>query len=220
MVRTSAPSAVSTRSVHDFTALPSTCTTQAPHWEVSQPTWVPVRRRFSRRNCTSRVRGSTSAVAALPFTVMDTLVMPLSEDLGVAARSAGGGGAAGAALCPLRNRENIGCLLSLAASAGRDPFFCWVQFAITPHPKRLCNRKAQWRLPVRCQLGFDHPRGGAIARGRHPPGLTAITGVSSEAWLTPIATHLTGRLCAPQCLNPECLTLNQDPEAKPERPTA
>src|SRR5215831_20351214 len=69
MVRTSAPSAVSTRSVHDFTALPSTCTTQAPHWEVSQPTWVPVSRRFSRRNWTSRVRGSTSAVTALPFTV-------------------------------------------------------------------------------------------------------------------------------------------------------
>ena len=31
--------------VQDFTALPSTCTTQAPHCEVSQPTCVPVRPR-------------------------------------------------------------------------------------------------------------------------------------------------------------------------------
>src|SRR5262249_22463593 len=69
MVRTSVPSAVSTSMVQDFTAIPLTCTTQAPHWEVSQPTWVPVSRRFSRRNWTSRVRGSTSAVTALPFTV-------------------------------------------------------------------------------------------------------------------------------------------------------
>src|SRR6202008_2444632 len=68
-VRTSAPSAVSTSMVQDFTAWPLTCTTQAPHCEVSQPTWVPVSRRFSRRYCTRRVRGSTSAVTALPFTV-------------------------------------------------------------------------------------------------------------------------------------------------------
>ncbi len=61
--------------VQDFTAWPSTWTTQAPHWLVSQPTWVPVRRRFSRRNCTSSVRGSTSPVTALPFTVMDTVAM-------------------------------------------------------------------------------------------------------------------------------------------------
>src|SRR5215475_15396545 len=75
MVRTSAPSAVSTSSVHDFTAVPLTCTTQAPHCDVSQPTWVPVSRRFSRRYCTSRVRGSTSPVTALPFTVIATAVM-------------------------------------------------------------------------------------------------------------------------------------------------
>src|SRR5262249_18556687 len=63
--------------VQAFTALPSTCTTQAPHWEVSQPTWVPVSRRFSRRNCTRRVRGSTSPVTALPFTVSATADMTL-----------------------------------------------------------------------------------------------------------------------------------------------
>src|ERR1700743_3582376 len=61
--------------VQDVTALPSTCTTQAPHCEVSQPTWVPVRRRFSRRNCTRRVRGSTLAVTGLPFTIKETLAI-------------------------------------------------------------------------------------------------------------------------------------------------
>src|SRR5262249_29002198 len=58
--------------------------TQAPHWDVSQPTWVPVRRRFSRRNCTSRVRVSTSAVTGLPFTVMETagMIAPPPQNFG------------------------------------------------------------------------------------------------------------------------------------------
>src|SRR5262249_15172324 len=77
MVVTLAPSICQTKTVQAFTALPSTCTTQAPHWEVSQPTWVPVSRRFSRRNCTRRVRGSTSPVTALPFTVSATADMTL-----------------------------------------------------------------------------------------------------------------------------------------------
>src|ERR1043166_9384027 len=75
MVRTFAPSADNANMVQDFTALPSTWTTQAPHWDVSQPTWVPVRRRFSRRYWTSSVRVSTSAVTGLPFTVMETVGM-------------------------------------------------------------------------------------------------------------------------------------------------
>src|SRR5947199_10433255 len=69
--------------VHALTALPSRCTTQAPHCEVSQPTWVPVSRRFSRRNCTSRVRGSTSAVTALPFTVILTAGIESLLDIGL-----------------------------------------------------------------------------------------------------------------------------------------
>src|SRR3569833_4608553 len=51
-------------------------TTQAPHWLVSQPTWVPVRFSCSRSRCTSRVRSSASTTTALPFTVnltVDTL---------------------------------------------------------------------------------------------------------------------------------------------------
>src|SRR5216684_7426998 len=72
MVRTSAPSICQTNTVQAFTALPFTCTTQAPHCDVSQPTCVPVSRRCSRRYCTRRVRGSTSPVTALPFTVIAT----------------------------------------------------------------------------------------------------------------------------------------------------
>ena len=43
IVVTLAPAAWPASTVHDFTARPSTCTTQAPHWLVSQPTCVPVR---------------------------------------------------------------------------------------------------------------------------------------------------------------------------------
>src|ERR1700730_2866933 len=46
--------------------------TQAPHWLVSQPTCVPVRPRFSRRDCTNSVRFSAFAVCFLPLTVMVT----------------------------------------------------------------------------------------------------------------------------------------------------
>src|SRR5215469_10443716 len=75
MVFTSWPSAITASVVQDLTALPSRCTTQAPHCEVSQPTWVPVSRRFSRRNCTSSVRGSTLAVTGLPFTISEILAI-------------------------------------------------------------------------------------------------------------------------------------------------
>src|ERR1700712_5784322 len=80
MVVTLAPLAWPTSTVHDLTARPSICTTQAPHWLVSQPTWVPVKLRFSRSSWTSSVRSSTSADTALPFTVnltVDTLNLPI-----------------------------------------------------------------------------------------------------------------------------------------------
>src|ERR1700759_2628371 len=75
MVLTSCPSAITASVVQDLTALPSRWTTQAPHCDVSHPTWVPVSRRFSRRNCTSRVRGSILAFTGLPFTIMDILAI-------------------------------------------------------------------------------------------------------------------------------------------------
>src|SRR5229473_4698005 len=93
MVRTLLPLACPTSTVHDLTARPSICTTQAPHWLVSQPTWVPVRFRWSRRRWTRRVRSSTSAETALPFTVnltVDTLKPP-DAFLIVPIRSTGAG---------------------------------------------------------------------------------------------------------------------------------
>src|SRR5213076_841156 len=75
MVRTSWPSAITASVVQDLTALPSRCTTQAPHCEVSQPTWVPVSRRFSRSNWTRRVRGSILAFTGLPFTIREILAI-------------------------------------------------------------------------------------------------------------------------------------------------
>src|SRR5258706_14436315 len=95
MVATFAPSICHTNTVQDLTALPFTCTTQAPHWDVSQPTCVPVSRRFSRRNCTRSVRGSTSPVTALPFTVSATAVMalpPRNSTKGLVFAPAGGTG--------------------------------------------------------------------------------------------------------------------------------
>ena len=62
MVRTSAPSSVGARRrCRPSPPAPSTCTTQAPHWPVSQPTCVPVSPRPWRRNSTSSVRPSTVA---------------------------------------------------------------------------------------------------------------------------------------------------------------
>src|SRR5213076_3275250 len=73
IVVTLEPAAWPASTVQDLTALPSIWTTQAPHWLVSQPTWVPVRFRFSRRRWTRRVRSSTSTETALPFTVSLTV---------------------------------------------------------------------------------------------------------------------------------------------------
>ena len=57
--------------MHDLALSPSTWTVQAPQLLVSQPTWVPVRPRSSRRKWTRRRRGSTSASWASPLTVTE-----------------------------------------------------------------------------------------------------------------------------------------------------
>ena len=76
MVVTFAPSACSRQHRAGLHRVPSTCTTQAPHWLVSQPTWVPVRPQLLAQELTSSVRASTSAVLALPFTVSVTCGIP------------------------------------------------------------------------------------------------------------------------------------------------
>ena len=74
MVVTSAPCACTASMAQDLTARPFTCTVQAPHWLVSQPTWVPVSIRCSRSAWTSRVLGGTSTLAARPLTVYWTCI--------------------------------------------------------------------------------------------------------------------------------------------------
>src|SRR5919198_937794 len=65
----SLPSAWTASKVHDFTACPSRWIVQAPQSDVSQPIFVPVSPRSSRRKSTSSVRGSTSASCRTPLTV-------------------------------------------------------------------------------------------------------------------------------------------------------
>src|SRR4029077_9607206 len=77
-VLTLRPSACTASTVHDFTGSPSRCTVHTPQCEVSQPTCVPVRRRFSRRKCTSSSRDSTSASRTAPFTVTLILCFAMS----------------------------------------------------------------------------------------------------------------------------------------------
>jgi len=57
---------------HDRTALPSTCTVQAPHNPAPQPNLVPVIFRCSRITHKSGVSGAAAAVAALPLIVNAT----------------------------------------------------------------------------------------------------------------------------------------------------
>ncbi len=77
IVRMSAPFACTANIVQDFTDLPSRSTVQAPQWLVSQPICGPVRFNSSRRKWMSRVRGSTSASTALPFTFIVTWVLAM-----------------------------------------------------------------------------------------------------------------------------------------------
>ena len=61
IVLISRPSAWTASIVHDLALWPSTWTVHAPQLLVSQPMWVPVSPRSSRRKWTSSRRGSTSA---------------------------------------------------------------------------------------------------------------------------------------------------------------
>ena len=76
-VRIVRPSAIAVRTVHDFTGSPSIHTTHTPQFEVSQPQWLPVSRRWSRRKWISNNRGSTSRVTSSPLTFIVTSIMSL-----------------------------------------------------------------------------------------------------------------------------------------------
>ena len=59
MVSISAPSAITAKVRQERAVTPSIITVQEPQTPCSQPTWVPVRRRSSRRKSLSNRRGST-----------------------------------------------------------------------------------------------------------------------------------------------------------------
>src|SRR6187402_3223673 len=92
MVSSVAPSSAGASSVQLFTGRPSRCTTQAPHWLVSQPIWVPVRWSCSRSSSATSVAGSTSTVVGRPLSVKDICKVILLRDgsLGEWKRAAGG----------------------------------------------------------------------------------------------------------------------------------
>ena len=75
IVVTVRPLACTASTLHDFTLVPSRWTVHAPQLEVSHPITVPVLPSFSRRYCTSSIRGSTSSETAAPSTVSSILVM-------------------------------------------------------------------------------------------------------------------------------------------------
>src|SRR3954452_14403957 len=79
IVLTSPPSAWTARMVQLFTASPSRWTVHAPQFDVSQPTWVPVRPRRARIRWTSSRRGSASSSCRPPLTVRATwtVLIPL-----------------------------------------------------------------------------------------------------------------------------------------------
>src|SRR5690349_17262201 len=92
MVSSVAPSSAGASSVQLFTGSPLRCTTQAPHWLVSQPIWVPVRLSCSRNSSATSVAGSTSTVVGRPLSVKDICTVILLRDgaLGEWQRAAGG----------------------------------------------------------------------------------------------------------------------------------
>src|ERR1700761_841760 len=69
-VRMSRPLAMAASAVHAFSGAPSSHSTQAPQVEVSQPQWLPVSSSSSRMKWMSSMRGSTSRVYSVPFTVI------------------------------------------------------------------------------------------------------------------------------------------------------
>jgi hypothetical protein len=74
MVSISAPSACTASKVQERAASPSKVMVQTPQTPCSQPIWVPVRLRSSRRKSTSSLRGSQCAATDLPLTVIVTNV--------------------------------------------------------------------------------------------------------------------------------------------------
>ena len=74
MVVTDLPATSPTVTMQDFSALPSTCTVQAPQRPAPHPYLVPVRPAMSRRAHNRTVSSGPSSVRASPLMV--TLAIP------------------------------------------------------------------------------------------------------------------------------------------------
>jgi hypothetical protein len=73
MVTTFLPSTDARSTEHARTAMPSTCTVQAPHRPAPQPYLVPVNPTWSRMTHKSGVLASASTETRLSFTVNETM---------------------------------------------------------------------------------------------------------------------------------------------------
>src|SRR5262245_32660668 len=78
MVVIGLPTAAATGITHERTALPSTCTVQAPHCAIPHPYLVPVSPTCSRSAHNSGVLGSTFTSLVLPLIVNRAMDVPSS----------------------------------------------------------------------------------------------------------------------------------------------
>ena len=79
MVVTDLPATALTGTLHERVTSPSTCTEQAPHADMPQPNFVPVRPRSSRNAHSNGVSGSASMETALPLTVVSMAISKSSH---------------------------------------------------------------------------------------------------------------------------------------------
>ena len=102
IVVTVAPSSCTAKSRQLRALRPSTSTVQAPHTPCSQPTWVPVSPRSSRRKSASERRASISRSTTRPLTVRRTVRRSLGVVIGDPAGAARAPGAGHARSAPSR----------------------------------------------------------------------------------------------------------------------
>src|ERR1700730_7046634 len=86
MVVTLAPSFITANVKQELTRRPSTKTVQAPHWPWSQPFFVPVRLRRSRKASSKVVHGAMLNVRFSPLTLSVTVIAAAAETFSCALR--------------------------------------------------------------------------------------------------------------------------------------
>ena len=168
MVVTLAPSQDAASTVQDFTARPSVHNAR-PHWLVSQPTRA-VSQQLSRSRCTSRV-GSTSALAALPLTVRETLVMRSPGVWRGLGRCAGWCLSSRCRALPLAKQGNIGASSARPWTGRARLLFDWSNSRLR-HSRGICA------IDGRPRAGGIHriaPRRGARRNTASPVARADVT---------------------------------------------